>query len=153
MKQIILIAFMSLLTACSTKVSFFPVSGPLSQAKLSQPIVATADGIWGNTGKLTLTLPNGEVCNGRWSSVAPTVSSANVGMGSVSLSNSMASTWGTVYGTGFSVGNAASVNRGEAMLICSNSTTIQVEFFTGSGTANGYGVAKDSNGNTYKVLM
>ena len=65
----------------------------------------------------------------------------------------MASTWGSVYGAGFSVGNAASVNKGEAMLICNGGTTIQVEFFTGSGTANGFGVAKDSNGNTYKVLM
>lgn len=153
MKLFRLIACTSLLTACSTTVSFFPVSGPLSQAKLNQPIVATADGIWGNTGKMTLTLPNNEVCNGIWSSVAPTVAAANVGIGSASFSNSMASAWGSVYGTSFTVGNAATVNRGEAMLICSNGTNIQVEFFTGSGTANGYGVAKDSNGNTYKVLM
>jgi hypothetical protein len=65
----------------------------------------------------------------------------------------MASAWGSAYGSGFSVGNMASVNRGEAMLICNKGTTIQVEFFTGSGTANGYGVAKDSNGNVFKVLL
>ena len=39
-------------------------------------------------------------------------------------------------------GCAASVNRGEAMLVCNDGASIQVEFFTGSGTANGYGVAK-----------
>jgi hypothetical protein len=30
---------------------------------------------------------------------------------------------------------------------------LQVEFFTGSGTANGSGVAKDNKGNVYKVLF
>ena len=141
------------LTACSTTVSFFPVSGPLVESKQNQPIIAKAEGILGNTGKISLTLPSSEVCVGKWSSVAPTVATATMGVGSLSISNNMASAWGTVYGTGFSVGNAASVNRGEAMLVCNNGTTIQVEFFTGSGTANGYGVAKDSNGNFYKILM
>ncbi|MBU3714298.1 MAG: hypothetical protein FGM46_05050 [Ferruginibacter sp.] len=65
----------------------------------------------------------------------------------------MSSAWGSAYGTGFSIGNAASVNRGEAMLICNQGTTIQIEFFTGSGTANGYGVAKDNKGNIFKLLL
>lgn len=30
---------------------------------------------------------------------------------------------------------------------------MQAEFFTGSGTANGYGIAKDSRGNVYKMLF
>lgn len=141
------------LAACSTSVSFFPVSGPLVLAKQNQPIVAKAEGIWGNSGKISLTLPSNQFCTGKWSSVAPTVATANVGIGSLAISNNMSSAWGTVYGTGFSVGNAVSVNRGEAMLVCNDGTSIQVEFFTGSGTANGYGVAKDSNGNFYKILM
>ena len=32
-------------------------------------------------------------------------------------------------------------------------TSIQAEFFTGSGTANGYGVAKDNANNIYKMLF
>jgi len=30
---------------------------------------------------------------------------------------------------------------------------MQVEFYTGSGTANGYGVAKDSANNIYKLIF
>ena len=142
-----------LLIGCSTTATFFPIAGSLSQAKPITPIIATVDGIWGNTGKISLVLTGGEACSGIWSSVAPTSSSANIGFGTASISSNMASAWGSAYGSGFSVGNMASVNRGEAMLICNKGTTIQVEFFTGSGTANGYGVAKDSNGNVFKVLL
>ncbi len=39
------------------------------------------------------------------------------------------------------------------MLIGDRGTVMQMEFFTGSGTANGTGVAKDNRGNTYKVLF
>lgn len=37
--------------------------------------------------------------------------------------------------------------------MCSDNTRFDVEFFTGSGTANGYGIAKDTNGNVYKMLF
>lgn len=149
----VLFSAFAFLSGCSTTATFFPVSGSLSQAKPISPIVATVDGIWGNTGKISLVLTGGESCSGIWSSVAPTSSSANIGFGTASISSNMASAWGSAYGTGFTIGNMASVNRGEAMLICNKGTTIQVEFFTGSGTANGYGVAKDSNGNVFKVLL
>jgi hypothetical protein len=153
MQRLTVLLISSFLMACSTSVSLFPISGPYAQAKQIQPIIAKADGIMGNSGKISLTLPSGEACNGMWSSVAPTSASANVGMGSIALSSNMANAWGTAYGTSFSIGNSATVNRGEAMLICDKGISIQIEFFTGSGTANGYGVAKDSSGNIYKVLM
>ncbi len=38
-------------------------------------------------------------------------------------------------------------------MTCSRGTTIEAEFFTGSGTANGYGIARDSNANIYKMLF
>ena len=45
------------------------------------------------------------------------------------------------------------VNRGQAMSFCESGKSIEAEFLTGSGTANGYGVAVDSNGNIYKLLF
>ncbi len=39
------------------------------------------------------------------------------------------------------------------MLVGDRGTVIQVEFYTGSGTANGSGVAKDKKGNVFKVLF
>ncbi len=39
------------------------------------------------------------------------------------------------------------------MIIGTRGTVIEVEFYTGSGTANGFGLAKDNKGNIYKVLF
>jgi hypothetical protein len=73
--------------------------------------------------------------------------------GSASVQSGMAQAWAQVYGAGFSVSNLAGVNRGEAMLTGPKGTVLQVEFFTGSGTANGNGVAKDNHGNVFKVIF
>lgn len=50
-------------------------------------------------------------------------------------------------------GNLPGVNRGQAFATCSRGTTVEAEFLTGSGTANGYGIAKDSGGNVYRMLF
>lgn len=140
------IALGSLLVAgCSTTVNMYPVKGPLSEQKPLPVLVATVDGIMGNTGGFNLTLPSGATCSGRWSSIAP----MSIGHSSMTL----AGAWGVVYGTGYSVRNLPGINRGEAMATCTDHTTIQVEFFTGSGTANGNGVAQDSSGNIYKLIF
>lgn len=142
-----------LLASCSTPVSFFPTSGPFMQAKLVQPIIASAVGVSNNSGNISLILPDKESCTGKYSVIAPTFSIASAGASSIQLSSNLVNAWGSVYGANFTVGNPASINRGQAMLACDRGTTIQVEFFTGSGTGSGYGVAQDSNGNVYKVLF
>jgi hypothetical protein len=58
-----------------------------------------------------------------------------------------------MFGSGFSMANVPGVNRGEAILVGNRGTVIHVEFYTGSGTANGIGVAKDNQGNIYRVLF
>ena len=127
--------------ACSTTVNLYPVQGPLASQRPLPVIAATADGILGNTGNLTMTMPNGEVCSGKWSSVAPQYA------GSVSLFGQ--------YGTaaGFATGIQPGVNKGQAFLSCTLGTTVEAEFYTGSGTASGYGIAKDSKSNVYKMLF
>ena len=134
-----------LIAGCSTTVNMYPVKGPLSEQKPLPVLIATVDGIMGNTGGFSLTLPSGANCSGRWSSIAP----MSVRHSSIAL----AGAWGVVYGTGYSVRNLPGINRGEAMATCTDHTTIQVEFFTGSGTANGNGVAQDSEGNIYKLIF
>jgi hypothetical protein len=47
----------------------------------------------------------------------------------------------------------AGINRGEAMAVCKSGNQIHVEFYTGSGTANGVGVAKDDQGNVFKLIF
>jgi hypothetical protein len=129
------------LASCSTTVNFYPIEGPLAAKKSFPSITATVDGIANNTGGVAMSLPNGETCSGKWASAAPQYAET------VSLM--------TQYGTvsGFATGIKPGVNRGEAFIVCSQGTTIQAEFYTGSGTANGYGIAKDSNGNVYKMIF
>lgn len=121
------------------------MKGPLSTQTPLPIAKATADGITGNTGPLTMTLASGEVCSGQWSSAAPQQVAITAG--------SLLTLYGPAAGYSVTTGNVPGVNRGEAFMSCDRGTTIQAEFFTGSGTANGYGVAKDSSNNIYKVLF
>ena len=141
------------LAGCSTTAMLYPVEGPLSQKHPPIVLEARADGITGNTGNISLTLPDGENCKGKWSVIAP----LSVGISTVSANSTftsgIASAWGTVYGSGYTIRNVPGVNRGEAILVGDKGTTIQLEFYTGSGTANGIGAARDNRGNIYKVLF
>ncbi len=130
------------LAACSQTVTMYPVQGPLAAQRPLPVVTAKADGITGNTGNLTMIFRAGEFCQGKWSSAAPQQMSIT--------SASLFTTYGPVAGYAVTAGNVPGVNRGEAFVACDRGTTMQVEFFTGSGTANGYGVAKDSANNVYK---
>lgn len=132
-------------SACSTDVSMFPIEGPVTSKRPLPVLVARADGITGNTGNLTMTLADQQTCSGKWSSAAPQFAAV--------ASTSLFSQYGNAAGLSVIAGNMPGVNRGEAFLTCSRGTTVQAEFYTGSGTANGYGVAKDSDGNVYKMLF
>ncbi len=142
-----------LLAGCSTTAHLYPIEGPLSKLVPLPVLKARADGITGNTGSITLTMPDGEELRGRWSSIAPQQVTFSSASGSASVQGGMARAWAQVYGAEFSVSNLPGVNRGEAMLTGPKGTVLQVEFFTGSGTANGNGVAKDNHGNVFKVIF
>ena len=141
----LILAFVVMLTGCSTTANFYPVAGPLSEQQPLPVLVAKVDGITGNTGGITITMPDGEKCTGKWSSAAGT----SINIGTVNLF----SQYGNVFGTGYSVSNTPGVNRGEAILVGDKGTRIEAEFYTGSGTANGYGLAKDNHGNIYKSFF
>lgn len=142
-----------LFTACSTTLDIYPVEGPLADDADVPVLKAKANGIMGNSGTVSLTLPDGEFCEGRWSSIAPQAVGATTGMASGYGAAGMQSAWASVYGSSFAFHNKPGVNRGEAVLVGDRGTRILVEFLTGSGTANGVGVATDNRGNTYKVLF
>lgn len=142
-----------LLSGCSTTVSMYPVKGPLLALRPTPVVLAKVDGILGNTGGFYLTLPNGDQCQGRWSSVAPMSVGYSSGYGAASATDGWSTVRATVYGSGYSVQNKPGINRGEAIATCANGGNVQVEFFTGSGTANGTGAAKDSYGNFYKLIF
>jgi len=142
-----------LVSGCSKTATLYPVEGPMSKQFPLPVITATVDGITGNTGNISLVLADGEMCTGRWSSVAPmSVSYSDISAFGTAKSG-LSSAWATIYGSGFSIANLPGVNRGEAMLVGNKGTVIHVEFYTGSGTASGVGVAKDNKGNIFKVIF
>jgi hypothetical protein len=140
----VLLAIAFALCGCSSTrlVNLYPVQGPLAAQKPVPVIVASFEGITGNTGDLTLVLPSGEVCSGKWSSVAAAVTST-----------SLFGRFGSAAGFSVATGPLPGVNKGQAFISCAQGSAIEAEFFTGSGTGNGYGVARDSNSNVYKMLF
>jgi len=126
-------------------VTLYPVKGPYSEQAPKPVLMATAHDVNNNTDRFVIMLPNNEICEGKWSSAAGVVVSTGFG--------TLFSQYGSAVGFGTSVTNVPGVNRGEAMSFCPSGRSIEAEFYTGSGTANGYGVAKDNEGNIYKMLF
>lgn len=154
MKKILIFIITCLVfTSCSKTVFLYPYSGPIVENKNVRVLKAKASGITGNTGKITITLPSGEVLNGRWASMAPMEVTYSQGSSRGYASDGMRSIWAKVYGSGYTIRNKPGVNKGEAYLVGSKGITLEIEFYTGSGTANGTGVAKDNKGNIYKVIF
>lgn len=132
-------------SGCTTTATFYPVEGPLSAAKPVQPLKGVAEGVNSNNGKMKLTWTDGSICEGQWSSAA--------GSSMAVSSGSLFGTYGTMYGNAITVGTTGGENRGRAFLLCPDGNTVDMEFVTGAGTANGFGFAKDKNGNVFRVLF
>lgn len=145
LKFMLQLAVFSCLGGCSQSVTFYPVEGPVAAIRPLPTLTAKADGITGNSGGIEMRLADGQHCSGKWSSAAPQFSATT--------SLNLIGVYGSAVGVSTSSGILPGVNRGEAFMSCSKGTTVSAEFFTGSGTANGYGVAKDTDGNIYKMLF
>lgn len=135
-----------ILTGCaSATVSMFPTDGPLKLVKPSPVLQATAENITSNSGPFRVTYPDGDQCEGRWASIAPQM--VAIGWGG------LFGKYGSLAGVSATAVNKPGINRGEAMANCSSGNQVQIEFFTGSGTANGIGVAKDELGSVFKLIF
>jgi hypothetical protein len=130
---------------CALNATMVPVEGPLSEMRPVPVIQARADGIMGNTGNITFLMPEGETCKGRWSSAA----GAGVTLGAAGL----ISQYGSAYASGYSVSTGTGQNPGYALATCSKGRTMQLEFVTGAGTAHGFGIAKDNEGNIFRFVF
>lgn len=142
-----------MLSSCTVTASLYPVKGEFAKQSPLPVLKAKVHGVTGNAGDVELTMPSGEQLRGRWSSLAPQQVTASKFSGNVALNQGITSAYGTVYGSGVSVSNVPGVNKGTAFLTGSQGTNMEVEFWTGSGTASGNGVAIDNRGNVYKVIF
>ncbi len=145
MNTLKMIALSAVLAACSTTARLYPVEGPLSQQAPTTVLSAVVHGITGNNGALALTRADGSVCTGEWSSAAGVQTTFGAG--------SLFTQYGAVYGSGYAVTSGGGQNPGRAVATCPDGTRFDIEFVTGGGTANGFGFARDTTGNVYRVLF
>jgi hypothetical protein len=133
MKTALLLVAALLVSGCVAG-HLYPVQGPLS-AQTPRPIynvkMDNADGI-------SARLADGEVCRGTWLDVAQGDPTAR----------DMAAEWDLVYGKGFFLDSVlGKITVARAILTCPHDTKVTVEFNTTQG------VAKDSNGDVFKLTF
>jgi hypothetical protein len=141
MKKLILFLVLVTFSSCSITLDLYPAKGPLSNQIPIKVIKAKATNVTSNSGRCFLTLPDGEYCEGRWSSTAGVKGSHN--------NYSLLLTYGQELG----LAPRGNENRGYAMLLGAKGTSIEIEFLTGAGTAHGFGIAKDNHENLFRVLF
>jgi hypothetical protein len=136
-----------ILTACSREVHLYPIQGPLASQTPTPIFAAKITGAF-NSGSITATLANGEVFSGPWKMI----------------SVSLASAWDTVYGQDFYTAHVLGTPLFvQAVLTGNQGTVLQVEMYRqehGSDTGPNSvapldirGVAKDSKGNIFKIVI
>ncbi len=149
MKRILLLFVTStMLSGCLVMVPghLYPVEGALASQTPAPIYQVTINGI-GDSGTMSATLPDGEVCRGSWAPVPQNDPSAA----------KFSADWDRVYGPGFFVanvlGNSAIVR---AVLVGNKGTTLNVEFHAitaGAPTNNVKGIGVDNNGNIFKLTF
>jgi hypothetical protein len=135
MKSAVLLLAAVLVSGCATG-HLYPVQGPLL-AQMPPPIykIKTERG-----DSISARLSIDEVCRGTWLDVVQEDPTAR----------EMSAEWDLVYGKGFFLANVlGKIGIARAKLICSKDTTTTVEVEFNSTI----GVAKDSNGNVFKLTF
>jgi hypothetical protein len=142
-----LVSTTALLAGCIVMVPghLYPVQGSLA-AQTPVPIYpVTLSGVL-NSGTMSATLQNGEVCRGSWAAVSQKDSSA----GKLSVE------WDRIYGDGFFVANIlGSPVFARALLTGNQGTTLNVEFYAPipGQMLSVKGIAVDNQGNLFKLTF
>jgi hypothetical protein len=152
MKQITLSLLMTMMiSGCVLVVDkhghLYPVEGPA--AAQSPPHIYTVTmNVVMLVGTLSATLPDGEVCHGNMAKLDATDPA----------SRNMQADWDRVYGDGFFTANLLGKERGRANLTGASGPCLQIEMYNplmyhGGGLTDVVGVARDDQGNLYKLTF
>ncbi len=139
------VAVSTFAVGCALNGTMVPVEGPLSQVRPVPVLKVRADGIMGNSGNVTFRMPDGDACKGRWFSAA--------GAGVAVTTGSLISQYGSTHLSGVTVSTGSGQNPGQALVACGSGRVVQLEFVTGAGTAHGFGIGKDNDGNIYRFVF
>jgi len=148
---VLLVCAVLLLSGCFRSGRLYPVQGPLA-AETAPPIYAAKMTGAFNSGNITVTLANGEVCKGTWGLVSRKPTDA----GAASSVN-WPKVWDAVYGGGYYTANVLGAPlHVRSTLTGSKGTTLDVEMYrrdVPGQLTEIHGVAQDSGGNIYKVVI
>lgn len=143
MKKVILIglilASVLIISGCKMKATMYPVSGPLVDSGQAKPIPVEYSWDGSGHGKITFYMPDGEVCQGEYTTIA------GVNLTTIFTYDQFSS----YYGSGFST---SSKQHGQAIAYGNSGTVLQAEYFVDAMTFHGYGLAKDNKNNMYKLM-
>lgn len=146
----------SLLSGCSATARLYPVAGPLSTHNPTPVYVGKITG-FASSGGFSAVLENGEVCKGQWSIVARPNASSNAN--AAAPQENLAAEWDSVYGTGFYVAHVLGAKLyGRGTATGNSGTLLSFEIYRPEDAENVphgsvKGVAKDNNGNVYKLSI
>ena len=144
---ILLLATMTTL-GCGT-LYFYPVHGPLVSLKPVPVLKAKFSGL--SSGNVSVVLNDGEVCKGKWTTVNIGTKGAD-SEGTPVETGDMSSVWNSVYGQDFYNAHVLGKFIHESIAHGQKGTTVDIQLYVLHNHDNDInGVAKDSNGNVYKV--
>jgi hypothetical protein len=150
-RAVLLVCAVSLLSGCFSTGRLYPVQGPLA-AQTAPPIYSARMTGAFNSGNITVTLAGGEVCQGPWGLVSRKPTDAGTASGV-----NWPKIWDAVYGGGYYTANVLGAPlHVRSTMTGSKGTTLNVEMYRrdvpGQMTEI-HGVAEDSGGNIYKVVI
>jgi len=140
-------------SSCTVTTSFTPTSGPLAQQGVTS---IPAKFTWNNSGsgKVSIVMPDGEICKGRYSTVARgTISSV---YGNSYGSTYSSSSYGTYNSNGSFSGTATSLENeqhGQGMVTGNRGTVLRFSYTTSARSPlHGHGSGSDNKGNRYSIV-
>jgi hypothetical protein len=162
----------TMMCSCTFNAQLTPTSGPLSrQGVAALPAAFTWSG--SGSGKITVTMPDGEVCAGRYFTAVEGTSSTSYGQSSGSYYGQGTSSYSGMYGgnpfngtsnssmSGYSNTNSMgysssrqNISYGRAVATGGKGTVITVNYQTSkSSPTHGQGSGYDNRGNFYTIVF
>lgn len=139
---------------CRVPVLLYPVNGPMQEGK---PFTAIQGRVSGGfySGAISFVLPEGEHCQGTWSSIKPLQVHTDNQAQDDSPSGTLFSVWSSIFGEGYYVANVLGARQhGQAILNGERGTVIKLEFYVSNHNGSPIlGVARDNKGNNYKFVV
>jgi hypothetical protein len=122
----------------------YPVKGPIAEGE-APPVISGSGSASFPGGEQSFVFPDGERFSGKFLMLTPRQSEVS----------DLATTWDSVFGTGYYVAHVlgSSAWHGGATISGSNGTSLQLEEIREHEEDQVVGVAKDSKGNLFKIAL